>query len=156
MCGALFSKSLIQFSVDRQDFLLSLLFGLRPNYGGGNEENDNLLQYVPYRHAALHVPKLSAGQCLPTPIPETPILSQKNLAQSLVGTLFLCPGSWYTQGFVCAKSQFPQSCASSVIELHWPPRSNSLGVLSPFARSLGWETCRRSQNFLTSASISLV
>ena len=60
-----------------------------------------------------------------------PAHSQTGLAQSLVGTLFLHPCSWYTQGFVCAKSLFPQSCASSVIKLHWPLKSNCLGVLSP-------------------------
>ena len=39
MGGATVSKSLIQFSVDRQDCVPSLLFDLRPNYGGGNEDN---------------------------------------------------------------------------------------------------------------------
>ena len=43
--------------------------------------------------------------------------------------------------FVPSKSLFPQSCLSSVIKSHWPPKSNSLGVLSPFARSPGWEIC---------------
>ena len=35
--------------------------------------------------------------------------SQANLDQSLVGSLFLSPGSWYAQGFVCAlqESVFP-------------------------------------------------
>ena len=31
--------------------------------------------------------------------------------------------------FVPSKSLFPQSCVSSVIKSHWPPKSNSLGVL---------------------------
>ena len=34
---AMLSKSLIQFSVDGQSCDPSLLFGLRPHYGGGNE-----------------------------------------------------------------------------------------------------------------------
>ena len=38
------SKSLIQFSVDGQSSVPSLLFDLRPNYGGGNEDNGNLLE----------------------------------------------------------------------------------------------------------------
>ena len=33
------SKSLIQFSVDGQACVPSLLLGLRPNYGGSNEDN---------------------------------------------------------------------------------------------------------------------
>ena len=43
--------------------------------------------------------------------------------------------------FVPSKSLFPQSCGSSVIKSHWPPKTNSLGVLSPFARSPGLEIC---------------
>ena len=35
MGGAMLSKSLIQFSVDGWGFVPSLLFDLRPNYGGG-------------------------------------------------------------------------------------------------------------------------
>ena len=37
------NKSLIQFSVDGQGSVAFLLFGLRPNYGGGSEENASLL-----------------------------------------------------------------------------------------------------------------
>ena len=36
MGGAMFSKSLIQFCVDEQGYVPSLLFDLRPNYGGSN------------------------------------------------------------------------------------------------------------------------
>ena len=44
---AMLSKSLIQFSVDGRGCVPSLLFDLRPNYGGGNEDNeDNFLQKV--------------------------------------------------------------------------------------------------------------
>ena len=42
--GGMLSKSLIQFSVDGWGCVLSLLFDLRPNSGGGNEENGDLLQ----------------------------------------------------------------------------------------------------------------
>ena len=47
-------------------------------------------------------PDPTAGHCQPMPLSETPGHSQASLAQSLVGTLFLSPGSWRTQGFVCA------------------------------------------------------
>ena len=40
---AILSKSLIQFSVDGWVCVPSLLLDLRLNYGGGNEDNDNLL-----------------------------------------------------------------------------------------------------------------
>ena len=35
--------------------------------------------------------------------------------------------------FVPSKSLYSQSCGSSAIKSHWPSKSNSLGVLSPFA-----------------------
>ena len=44
MGGAILSKSLIQFSIDGQGCVPSLLFDLRPNYGGGNEDNGDLLE----------------------------------------------------------------------------------------------------------------
>ena len=84
----------------------------------------------------------AAGHCQLIPPLETPRHSQASLAQSLVGSLLLSPGSWCTQVlFVPYKSLFPQSCVSFVIKSHWPPKSNSLGVLSPFAGSAGWEIC---------------
>ena len=41
------SKSLIQFSVDGWSCVSSLLFDWRPNSGGGNEDNGDLLQKIP-------------------------------------------------------------------------------------------------------------
>ena len=43
MGRAMLSKSFIQFSVERQGCVPSLLFDLRPNYDGGNEDNGDLL-----------------------------------------------------------------------------------------------------------------
>ena len=56
MGGAMLSKSLIQFSVDGQGCVPSLLFDLRANYGGGNEDNGDLLQKVPCTHPAFSAP----------------------------------------------------------------------------------------------------
>ena len=43
MGRAILSKSLIQFSVEgKEGCLPSLLFDLRPNYGGGDEDNGDL------------------------------------------------------------------------------------------------------------------
>ena len=50
MVQAMFSKSLIQFSVDGRSYVPSVLLDLRQNYGGGNEHNGDLLQKVPCRH----------------------------------------------------------------------------------------------------------
>ena len=41
--------------------------------------------------------------------------------------------------FVPSKSLVPQSCGSSVIKSHCPPKSKLLGVLSPLTRSSGWK-----------------
>ena len=49
MGRAMLSKSSIQFSVDGQGCVPSLLFDLRPNYGGGIEDNstgDILLRII--------------------------------------------------------------------------------------------------------------
>ena len=47
MGRAMFSKCSIQFSVDGQSFVPSLLLDLRPNYSGGKEDNVDLHQKVP-------------------------------------------------------------------------------------------------------------
>ena len=47
-------------------------------------------------------PDPTAGHCQPWPPLEPPGHSQASLAQSLVGLLLLSPGSWCTQGLVCA------------------------------------------------------
>ena len=56
MGGAMLSKSLIQLSVEVLG-LSSLLFDLRPNYGGGNEDNGGLLQNVPCMHCYTQCPQ---------------------------------------------------------------------------------------------------
>ena len=45
--GAMLSKSFIPFSVNGRGCVPSLLFDLRPNYRGGNEDNGHLFQKVP-------------------------------------------------------------------------------------------------------------
>ena len=106
---------------------------------GVNEDNGNLLQKV-LCTAVLSAPNPEAGHHQPTPLLEILGYSQASLGQSLVGSLLLSPGSWYAQGFLCVFQElFPQLCVISVIKSHWPPKSNSLGVLSPFAKSPGWE-----------------
>ena len=61
MGGARLSKSLIQFSVDGCDCVPILLFDLRPNYSGDNEDNSNLLQKVPSCTASLSAPDPAPG-----------------------------------------------------------------------------------------------
>ena len=64
--------------------------------------------------AILGTPNPAAGHHQPTPPPETPGHSQASLGQSLVGSLLFSPGSWCTQGSVCARQEsISQSCVSS-------------------------------------------
>ena len=64
-----------------------------------------MVTYFKRSHAhtdALSAPDPAAGHHGPTPLPEIPGHSQASLGQSLVESLLLSPGSWCTQGFVCA------------------------------------------------------
>ena len=56
MGGAMLSKSFIQFSADGRGCVPFLLFDLRPNYGGGNEDNGHL-QKVPWTHCCAQCPQ---------------------------------------------------------------------------------------------------
>ncbi|CAI9153696.1 unnamed protein product [Rangifer tarandus platyrhynchus] len=55
------SKSLIQSSIDGWGCVPSLLFDLRPNYGGGNEENATSFKRSHAHGATLSAPDLAAG-----------------------------------------------------------------------------------------------
>ena len=73
-------------------------------------------------------PDPAAGCCQPTPPLETPGHSQESLAPPHVGHYsFLLASGVHKVLFVPSTSLFPQSCGSSVIKSHWPPKSNSLG-----------------------------
>ena len=71
MGGAMPSKSLVQLSVDGWDYVPSLFFDLRSNYGGSNEDNGDVLEKV-LCTATLSAPDPAAGHCQPTPLLETP------------------------------------------------------------------------------------
>ena len=55
-------------------------------------------------------------------------------------SFLLCPGA-HKVLFVPSKHVLLQSCGISVIKSCWSSNSNSLGVLSAFAGSPGWENC---------------
>ena len=72
------------------------------------------------RTAALSAPCPAAGHHQPAPQPETPGHSRRSLGQSAVGPLLLSPGSWCTQGSVCAPQEsVSQSCVSSGGSIVW-------------------------------------
>ena len=111
MGGAMLSISLIQFSIEEQGCVLSLLLDLRSDYGGGSEDNGDLLQKVPRRHCYRSLQQASAD----------PRLCQRLLdthGQVWVSLLWghcsflLGPGA-HKVLFVPSKRLFPQSCVSS-------------------------------------------
>ena len=73
-----------------------------------------VLQKVPCMHSCTECPQSCTTHHQPMPLPETPGHSQESLGQSLLGSLLLSPGSWCTQGFVCAfQESVSQSWVSS-------------------------------------------
>ena len=114
MGRAMLGKSLMQSSVDGWGCVPAQLFDLRPNYGGGNEENGDLLQKIPCTHCLTQCLWPCRGHCRLTPPPGTPGHSQASLGQTLGGVTASSSASWCAHDFVCAsKSLFPQSCVSS-------------------------------------------
>ena len=106
------SKSLIQFSVDGQGCVPSLLFDLRPNYGGGNEDNGDLVQKVPCTHCYTQCPQPCSS---PPPTHASAGDSwtlTASLGQSPVGSLLLSPGSWCTRFCYALQESISQSYVS--------------------------------------------
>ena len=114
MGRSVLSKSLTQFSVDGQGYVPSLLFDLRPNYSGGNEDNVDLLQKVPCTHCSLGAPSPAAGHQQPAP----PLRLLDTHGQVWVSLLWgHCSFHWSPSAhkvlFVPSKSLFPLPYVSS-------------------------------------------
>ena len=103
---------------------------LGPNYGEVMKRMGTSFKRSQACTASYSAPNPTAGHRWPTPLLETPGHSQASLDQSLVGSLLLSPGCAQVL-FVLSKSLFPQSCVSSIIKSHWPPKSNSLEFSDP-------------------------
>ena len=116
------SKSLIQFSADGGDYVPSLLFDMSPKYGGGKEDNSNLLQKAPCRHYYTQCPQPAAGHVRSTSPPDTPGHTRASLGQSLVGLPLQVPSVLVHTSFclcplrVCFPSPFLSS-GGSMVEL---------------------------------------
>ena len=116
---AMLSKPLIQFSVDAWVGewwggcrFFSLLFDQMPNYGGGNEDNGDLLEKIPCTHCHTHCPQPCSRPPL-TCISTGESRTRASLGESPVGSLLVSPGSWCTRGSVCAlQESVSQSCVS--------------------------------------------
>ena len=85
----------------------------------------------------LNAPNPASGHHQPTPPLVTPGHSQASLGQSLVGSLFLSPVSWCTQGFLCAFlesiSQFCVSSGSSMVGLMATCSNRAYAIPKPAA-----------------------
>ena len=106
MGRAMFIKSWIQFSVDGWGCVPSLLLTWDQTMVEVMKVMVTSFKRSHAHTAALSAPDPAAGHRWPTPPPETPGHSLASLGQSLVGSLLLSPGSWCTQGFVCALQEF--------------------------------------------------
>ena len=102
MGGTMLSKSLIQFSVDGWSCVPSLLFTSGQTMVEVMKIMATSFKRSHENTATLSAPNPEAGHHQPTPLLEILGYSQASLGQSLVGSLFLPPGSWCTQASVCA------------------------------------------------------
>ena len=89
-------------SVDGWGCVPSLLLELRPNYGGGNEDNGDLLQKVPCVHCCSQCPQ----PCI-RPMPIHTSTGDSWTLMGMSGSVFCgvtapFSGSWCTQDLVCA------------------------------------------------------
>ena len=72
-----------------------------PDYGGGNEDNGDLLQKVPCTHCCTESPQ-PCSRPPPTHTSTRDSWTCASLSQFPVGSLLPSPESWCTQGSVCA------------------------------------------------------
>ena len=85
-----------------------------------SEDNGNPFKRSHAGTDTFSAPNPAAGHCRATPLPETPGHSQASLAQFLVRTLLLSPGSWCAQRSICAL----QESISPVLCKFWQFYSN--------------------------------
>ena len=110
----------------------SLLFDLRLNYGGGDED-----RATSFRRSRGGTAAVSAAS--PQQAPANPHLHRRLLdAHGHIWVSLLWDHCPFLLGpgvhkvlFVPSKSLLPQSCASSVIKTHWPPSQIPLGFSVP-------------------------
>ena len=110
----MFSKSLIQFSVEGWSCVPSLLFTWGQTMVEVMKIMVTSLKRSHASAARLTGSNPAAGHHWPTPPPETPGHSRASLDQSFVGSLLLSPESWCTQRSVGARQEsISYSCVSS-------------------------------------------
>ena len=129
----------MQFSVDRQGYVPSLLFTWDQTMMEVMKIMASSFKGSHAHTATLNAPNSAAGHHQPTPPPETPGYSQASLGQSLVGSLLVSSGSWSTQGFVCAL----QESVSPVLCKFWGLYSGLMATSSRRAYAIPRSTAPR-------------
>ena len=118
MGGSMFSKSLIQLSVDCCGCVPSMWLDLRPNCGGGNEDSGDLLQKVPCTHCCTRcLQPYSRPSLTHTSTGDSWKLADKSGSVSCGGHCSFLLGPGAPRFFVPSKSLFPQSCVSSSVSM---------------------------------------
>ena len=161
----MFSKSLIKFSVDGWGCIPTLLFDLRPNYGGGDEDNGDLPQKVLVCTAALSAPTLQQA----TTDPRLCWRLQDTHGQVWVSIFwghcsFLLGPGVHKVLFLPSKSLFLQACVSSSGSLvglmvtsskraYAIPRSAAPRVPDPVATTADPYLLRRHSNTVPAQSL---
>ena len=101
MGGPMLSKSLVQFSVDGQGCVPSLLFDVRPNYGGAAEDDGDLLPKVPCTHCHTQCPRPYSGPLSTHASPRDSWTLTDTSGSVSCGVTALSPGSWCTRFCLC-------------------------------------------------------
>ena len=96
------SKSVIQFSVEGWLYVPFLLFDLRPNYDGGNEDNGDLLQNVPFMHCYTQCPQPCSRPQQTDASARDSWTLRASLGQVSCGVTALLSWVLVYTGFVCA------------------------------------------------------
>ena len=113
MVRAILSKSLNQFSVDSRG-CVSSLFDLRPNYGRGNEDNDNFLPKVLFTHCCIQCPCPCSRPLSPhASTRESWTLTGKSRSVSCGGHCLFLLGLVHTRFYLCP----PRVCFPSPVEV---------------------------------------
>ena len=113
MGSAMLSKSLIQLSVDVWVCVPTLLFDLRPKYGGGDEDNDDLLQRVHAGSATLVPPSLSRPPLTHASTRDSRTLTPKSGSVSCGVTSPFSLVRCAQDSFFALQESVTQSCVSS-------------------------------------------
>ena len=116
--GLVLCKYLIQFSVDGWGCVPSLLFDLRPNCGGSNEDNGDFLQKVLYTHCCTQCPRPSSRPLLTlaSTIDSWTLMGKSGSVSCGVTVPFSCI-LVHTGFCLCPLRVFLQFCVSSGISM---------------------------------------